>query len=207
MPFDIDKLVAYCQSSVQQFAGDHRDEVFYAFAIDANMLCLNSLEQFAQTLHEYQSRWDRQTREIKAITDMTEEDWREEEFSLELARKYSGLDRNDDQAVLDVINEDRSRRRMEGCEYRSDAGIRSLRDNTGDWAYQGFADMDDEDGFDSDQYNDHYIEAGEADDGHAPHTAYAVAMTELVNRLRSSDIFEPLKLSDDFTISWVDHNY
>ncbi len=86
---------------------------------------------------------------------------RDEEFSLNLAEEYSGLDRSDEKAVLQVINEARSRRRSEGCDYHKDEGIKELRDNTGDWAYQGFADMEDENGFDDALYNDHYYEAGE----------------------------------------------
>ncbi|MEW6369052.1 MAG: hypothetical protein AB1714_30865 [Acidobacteriota bacterium] len=67
MAFEVDKLLDYCRSSIERFARDHPSETFYAFAIDANMLCLNSLDQFAQTLHEYQSRWERQTRNTLGV--------------------------------------------------------------------------------------------------------------------------------------------
>lgn len=207
MPFNVGKLFAFCHSAIERFARDHSAETFYAFAIDANMLCFNSLERFAETLERYQSRWDLQTRAIESLADLTEEDWRDERFGLDLEEKYCGLDRSNSQAVLAVINKRRSRQRSNGCKYRTPDGIQGLRGNTGDWAYQGFADLEDENGFDDDLYNDHYYEAGEADDGHAPNTAYAVAMTELVDRLRGSDAFKPLILSDDFSVSWVDHDY
>src|SRR5262245_9050697 len=206
MPFDVDKLLPYCRERIAQFAPDHSSKTFYAFAIDANMLCLNSVEEFAKTLHKYQSRWDRRTRSITAIADLTDEDLRNEKFRLGLAESCKGVDRSDSDAVLAEINEGRSRMRSEGCEYRIAEGIRSLRENTGDWAYQGFADMDEDHGFDRDLYfNVHYYESSA--DGGAPHTQYAIAMTELVERLRSSDAFKPLQLTDDFTVSWVDHNY
>jgi hypothetical protein len=207
MPFNVDELFDYCRQRIECFAREHSSETFYAFAIDSEMLCLNSLEQFARTLKEYQEKWDRRTRPIENIAEMTADDIREEKFLLEMHEKYIRLDRRDDQAVLAVINEKRSRMREEGCWCRSPEGIRELRENTGDWAYQGFATMQDEDGFDYELYQDHYDEAMDSDDGHAPHTAYATAMTELVGRLRNSDAFKSLKLSPDFTVSWVDHNY
>ncbi|MCB9920534.1 MAG: hypothetical protein H6822_00040 [Planctomycetaceae bacterium] len=207
MSFDVDRLLEHCRTSIERFAREHPNETFYAFAIDADMLCLNSLEQFAQTLHAYQSNWDRQTRRIDNISDLTEEDLRDEEFGLKIEAECCGLDRTDDQAVLAVINENRARQRAEGCEYRTDEGVRELRDNTGDWAYQGFADLTDDNGFDSELYSDHYYEAGESDDGHAPNTEYAIAMTELTVRLKQSEAFNPLKRTTDFTVSWVDHSY
>jgi hypothetical protein len=206
MAFDIQRRFDFCRLSVGRFAPDHSGETFYAFAIDANLLCLNSLEAFAKTLEGYQSRWDRRTRFIESISDMTYDDWRYEQVGLKIAEKHDGLDRRNEEAVLALINESRSRRRAEGCTYRTSEGIRDLRDNTGDWDYH-FASMDENVGFDDELYDDHYDEAMGSDDGHAPHTDYAIAMTELVDRLRRSDIFRPLKMTDDFRVSWVDHDY
>lgn len=207
MAFDVDKLFTDCRAKIQQFARAHPRETFYAFAIDANMLCLNSNEQFARTLHEYQSRWERQTRTIESLAEMSEEDWRDDEFTLKLAQKHKGLDRANETAVLQVINDRRSHRRSKGCDYHKEEGIEGLRDNTGDWAYQGFADMEDQCGFDDDLYNDHYYAAMDSDNGHAPDTEYAIAMTELIDRLRRSDAFDALKRTNDFVVSWVDHSY
>jgi|GEM_PF-2925272 len=207
MAFDIDKLFVDCKAKIQFFAREHTDETFYAFAIDADMLCLNSNEEFVRLLNQYQLRWEHQTRNIESLADMTEEDMRDEKFGLDLAEQCSGLDRTDAKAVLQVINERRSRRRSEGCDYYKEEEINELRDNTGDWAYQGFANIEDENGFDSDLYNDHYYAAMKSDDGHAPHTKYAIAMTELVDRLQRSDAFDSLKRTDDFSVTWVDHSY
>ena len=55
MPFNIDKLFVNSHSKIEHFAQKHSDEIFYAFAIDASMLCFNSIEQFEQTLLNYQS--------------------------------------------------------------------------------------------------------------------------------------------------------
>ncbi|WP_442511308.1 hypothetical protein SH528x_002980 [Novipirellula sp. SH528] len=207
MAFDIDKLVASCRTKIQQFAGEHSHETFYRFAIDADMLCLNSIEQFATTLDQYQSGWERRTRQIDSLSDLSEEDKHDEEFGICTAEKYDGLERTDDAVVLQFINNRRSHLRSNGCEYYSEAGIIELRDNTGDWAYQGFADLDRECGFDHELYNAHYHAAMEAGDGHAPQTDYAIAINELVARLQRSDAFDKLKRTDDFAVTWVDHTY
>jgi len=54
--FSVNTLLTYSESRIAQFAEKHRDETFYAFAIDASLLCLNSLEGFNETLQEYQSQ-------------------------------------------------------------------------------------------------------------------------------------------------------
>ncbi len=149
--FDIDRLFTIVRAAIREFAASHSDETFYAFAIDADMLCLNSEEDFAKSLARYQADYP--------------------------------------------------------DKYHDEENIQDLKYNTGDWQYQGFFDLEDEHGFDADAYSDHYDEAGASDDGTAPHTPYAKAMSALVAKLRDSDVFEPLKRTDDFRISWVDHSY
>ena len=55
--FDLDKLYQAVKNAVAAFAADHDDETFNAFAIDADMLCLNSEQVVTSTLAEYQTRW------------------------------------------------------------------------------------------------------------------------------------------------------
>lgn len=207
MPFDVEKLVINCEAAIDAFAGKHREEHFYAFAIDASMLCLNSIERFESTLKRYQDRWERQTRWVSSPADMTELDWRDEDFLLGLEERHGGLDRSNKEACVAIINESRERRRREGCEYLTEAGILALKMNTGDWDYQGFADLSAEHGFDSGQYDEHYYAAMESDDGHASSTAYAKAMTLLVELLKQRNAFESLAVTTDFWASWVDHSY
>lgn len=203
MAFNIDKLFDFCVSQINTFYQSHKDEVFYGFSIDANMLCMNSEEQALKTLLEYQARWDRETRHIDSIEDLTEEDLQVEEFGLKLAAQYSQLDRSDSQACLEVINNSRKRRREEGCVYRTEEGKLSLRMNTGDWAYQGFADMDDEVGFDSDAYDDHY----ELEEHKQKRSVYAKAMNKLLKRLTKSGVFDQFKKSPEFFVNRVEHDY
>jgi hypothetical protein len=207
MAFVVNKLAAHCITFIRDFAKAHADETFYAFAIDASMICLSSVEKFEEILKKYQDRWLRETRPISSMAEMTEKDHEAEKFGLDSAERYLGLDRKDDDACLAIINENRTRMRAKGCVWFTEDGIQSLKFNTGDWAYQGFADLKEEHGFDHELYDDHYNDAMDAEDGHAPQTEYAIAMTDLVTRLKESDAFAPLKTTSDFIITWVDHDY
>ena len=201
MAFDIDKLAAYSVERVRAFAENHPDETFYAFAIDAKMLCLNSVEKADETLREYQEMWDRQNREIQSVDELTPEDLAYEDFLLGLYERTQGLDRTDLDACRQVINEDRVRRRADGCEYRTPDGIEELRMNTGDWAYQGFADLND--GFDDDAYSQHY----DLPAWRKKLSAYGRAMNRLLKRLQKSGAFDYLRRTPDFSVRRVEHDY
>ena len=203
MPFDVEQLAAFCRSAIDRFAAQHAAESFYAFAIDASLLCLNSEEQAAKTLKAYQEWWDRQTRPIHALSEMTDEDRKEEDGFLPLHARRCGLDRSNEHACLAVINERRDRSRKDGCPHRTTEGIRELRMNTGDWAYQGFADMGGVDGFDAGAYADHY-DRGER---RLIRSAYARTMDKLLKRLKRVGAFDRLRLTPDFVAIRVEHNY
>jgi len=203
MAFDLDKLQRFCMAEMQRFAEDHQDEVFYAFAIDASLLCLNSEGQFAVTLQECQDEWDQKTRPIQRWEDLTDADVRDSDFLLGLHEKHSGLDRSDKEACLQVINKSRSQDREKGSPYCDPEEIRMLRENTGDWAYQGFADMRGSDGFDYDAYSEHY----DMSDEEQKTSAYGTAMDKLIEHLRMSNAFECLNTAPTFYARRVEHNY
>ena len=48
--FDVERLADFAETALQNFALAHQNETFYAFAIDAHLLCLNSEEQFQKAL-------------------------------------------------------------------------------------------------------------------------------------------------------------
>lgn len=142
--FDIPRMTKFAIESIVKFSMDHRDEKFYAFAIDADMLCLNSEEKFAETLLGYQKNWP---------------------------GKYFSAD-----AVAD------------------------LKQNTGDWIYQGFCQIKESNGFDFSLYQKHYEEP-------SPGSEYGKAMSELLNAISADGVLSNLNRTDDFYITWVDHNY
>ncbi|WP_445363549.1 hypothetical protein ACJJIQ_02060 [Microbulbifer sp. ANSA003] len=45
MSFDIERLYDFSVKKIRQFSEEHKDETFYAFAIDASLLYLNSVEK------------------------------------------------------------------------------------------------------------------------------------------------------------------
>lgn len=203
MAFDVEKLFKFAASEIEKFAGEKKTETFYAFAIDASLLCLNSEESASRTLKKYREKWDTSTREVKTWDELTTSDLREAEYLLRLAEQYSGLDRGDKDACLRVVNESRAKQRAEGNPHIDKGSIESLRENTGDWEYQGFATMKTEHGFDDDKYDKHY----DLDETKQRKSEYAIAMNTLVERLVKSGVFNCLNLSADFKAQRVEHNY
>lgn len=54
--FDQAKMLKKCVKVIEKVGRRHPHEAFYAFAIDASLLCLNTEEGFAECLSEYQRR-------------------------------------------------------------------------------------------------------------------------------------------------------
>lgn len=81
--------------------------------------------------------------------------------------------------------------------------IAAMRRETGDWAYQGFAEMGAEHGFDRAAYRAHY----DLDDAAQRTSAYGLAMDALLARLIARDAFAPLRRTDDFLVIRVEHGY
>jgi hypothetical protein len=197
MAFDIDSLVEFSIAAVREFAANHRHEVFYAFAIDAALLCLNSEEAADRTLREYRDSWERQTRSVGRWEDLTAEDLNESAFLLSL----HGVDRSDTGAYLGVINQSRARQRQRGNPYLEPDEIRALHENSGDWDYQGFARLTDENGFDAAAYQEHCAMAY-AEQSVSP---YSRAMDELIRRLELANAFSVLRRTSDFRARRVEH--
>lgn len=143
--FDHDQMLAFCRGAIADFAAVHGDETFYAFSIDASLLCLNSEETLVATYTEMEKR----------------------------GGPLGPREREE------------------------------IRTNTGDWAYQGFADLTEEHGFDEDAYQVHY----DAPDHAQRSTAYAMAMDRLVRALVEVDAFGCLRTSEDFVAHRVEHDY
>ncbi|MFM8474184.1 MAG: hypothetical protein ACKOEO_00100 [Planctomycetaceae bacterium] len=176
LPVNFERLFEFCLRAIQAFAHDHQHETFYAFSIDAALLCLNSEEAFAKTLSYYQAKWEREHREVTHWNDLTAYD----HDDLEGLARYSKLDLSDQKASLSVLNEWRSQAREKGNPYLNPEEIRELRFNTGDWAYQGFATMSKDVGFDERLYwEDHYY----LDEKRQKTSRYARTMDKLLAKL------------------------
>jgi hypothetical protein len=203
MTFDIDRLLDFSIREIENFAKTHQHELFYGFAIDASLLCLNSEQAAFATLRQYQDEWEQDNRSIAKWEDLTARDIERDETLLESAAEYSGLNLLDKDDCLAVINQYRSRRRVEGNRYCSNDGIYSLRFGTGDWEYQGFSEMTESVGFDEHAYSIHY----DLSDEEQKTSDYGKAMDELVIRLVDANAFSCLNLSINFYATRVEHLY
>lgn len=100
----------------------------------------------------------------------------------------------------------------------------NLQWNTGDWAYIGFSEFGDDNGFNSAQYDSHYkfvmelVEIQSEQQGFAGYgpldipdgastTPYAKAIDALLLRLIKEDAFTCLKRTPDFNAVRVEHSY
>src|SRR5260370_19379084 len=204
MSCDLNSIVDFCIAEIRRFAAEHQDEVFYAFAVDASLLCLNSEEEFTKMLRRSQDDWERKARPVDRWEDLTESDLWELEWLLSLNQKMFGLDRSDNNACLAVINESRGVLREKGKPYCKAEEIEYLRANTGDWAYQGFAEMTDADGFDEEEYSEHY---DMMDFEKQKTSEYGKAMDAVVKRLLEVCALQCLKTTPDFYATRVEHDY
>ena len=197
----------YCCAAIEGFARQHRAETFYGFAIDASFLCLNSEEKFLETLVQDRERWIEETSRIESIEQVTEDEHNIQSIIMSVDEEYKKRVSSDPIAYLDQINRSRDAKRAKGFDYDDESEQAELKANTGDWAYQGFADLSDCVGWDERLYQYHFDKAGKSNDGGARLTKYSRAMSRLVRRLRESEVFQELNKTDDFYVTWVEHNY
>jgi hypothetical protein len=203
MAFYIDRLFDFSIRAIESFAESHQDELFYGFAVDASLLCLNSEQAAITTLLKYRDEWERDHRPIARWEDLTSRDIDRSESLLESEAEYCGLDLTDKDACLTVINQNRTEERAKGNRYYSSEKIYSLRFNTGDWAYQGFSEMSESVGFDGHAYSIHY----DLSDEEQKTSAYGKAMDELLIRLMDANAFSCLNISLNFYATRVEHLY
>ena len=102
MAFDVALLTEFAIEAIADFAREHSDETFYAFAIDESLLCLNSVERFLETLDSYQTgkygenyTTSQQIANLRANTG----DWTYQGFST-----FSGLSGYDEELYDDHYN-------------------------------------------------------------------------------------------------------
>ncbi len=83
MAFDVDELTRFATDAIRDFSTEHKNEIFYAFAIDASLLCFNSVQCFEQTLGEYQAKYPESYSADKNIEElrMNTGDWEYQGFA------------------------------------------------------------------------------------------------------------------------------
>lgn len=83
MPFDPMLLADFAEREIREFAKHHRDETFYGFAVDASLLCLNSIEKFEATLTQYRKQRPGKYLDAASVVElkMNTGDWEYQGFS------------------------------------------------------------------------------------------------------------------------------
>jgi hypothetical protein len=82
MAFDIEKMFIDSKKAIEEFAKEHSNETFYAFSIDASLLCLNSVERFEENLAVYQEKYPESYSKSEDIEDLKSNtgDWEYQGF-------------------------------------------------------------------------------------------------------------------------------
>lgn len=205
MSFNLESLFHKSVESIRGFAGTHTDETFYAFAIDENLLCLNSIEQFERTLQRYRDRDQHSRRVIASWADVDADDIKRFEYMFCYDQK---IDQNNTEEVKKFVFDQHNNRLKFSKDlppsHQTPREVAMLRANTGDWSYQGFAELTEADGFDfeaNDEFNDL-----EGDPNLQMRTAYGKAMRSLIDMIGDSGIFELLRRTPNFYATVVSHN-
>ncbi len=177
---------------LQRFALDHRGETFYALAIDAGYVCLNSEEAFEQTRQRYLLRWETETEPLTA--EQADDD--DVEFFLR---------RNAEATIDDYLaeeNQSRAQSRLVGNPYADPASdaSRSLRDRPGNWRYGEIVAC-----VPDDAYFAHY-DLNEDEQRASPYQNAVRAVLEELSAQRDT-VLAGLDLSPDFRFFAADHAY
>lgn len=90
--------------------------------------------------------------------------------------------------------------------YEDDERAERLKENSGDWSYQGFAEFGEANGFDPALDEVHYNLHLPLPEGQTVTTEYSLAMDAVLHLLVQRDAFEPLKRTDDFSMSRMDYD-
>lgn len=195
MSFDVGKMREFAKQAIKKFADEHQNETFYAFAIDASLLCLNSVEKYDATLVTRRQQWAEQNTPVSCFAELDEFD---QEDALEM---YALVGQGMELAEYQQKFVEDHNAAIGDNPYETQDGQNELRNNPGDWAYQGFAELSN--GFDAGAYDHHY----HASDDEQESSAYKVAMQQLIQQLQDENAFADLNVTHDFVAHSVEHNY
>jgi hypothetical protein len=205
--FDVDALFKFSVKALEQLAEEHSDEIFYAFTIDDGLLCMNSEEQYQATLRKYgqnspeyyiEAEYEKKYCPLR----LESPEYYGRLFPLASTTAHLSFD----ELFERFMNETAT---LTPLEARF-----SVRYNSGDWEYQGFATLVKSEGYDKDlamdAYNivmDHPKLSTEEQIQLYKDSAYYKAMLALINRLEASGVFNRFNCSDNFKTFISRHNY
>ncbi len=204
MSFNLNSLLQKSVESIRDFSSQHAHETFYAFAIDENLLCLNSVEEFEKTLYRYREKDQHDRRALKSWVEVDERDIKRFDY---MFNRNPTLDQNNLEEVKKFVLEQhnilRELSKDRPPSHQSPGHIALLRANTGDWCYQSFASFSEEDGFDFKAY--YKYDDLNGDKKAQARSKYGVAMKTLIQMIEESGILGLLKRTPNFYSTVVSH--
>ncbi len=208
--YNITKIIADIEEKVRIFAQDHSDETFYAFALDAGMLCLSSEEGFTTHIQKCIDRWYESHSQMMTRADLEErmiEHLKQQfEKTPKEMLKYHGNASTADEYIdhyVEEINEDSRDSLEDGCLYEDKEKVTSLRYSTGDWPYQGFADLKTRD---LEISNETHYNLNDEEQNCTEYSELIIHILSVIERNKES-VFASLKRSDDFQVLQAKHDY
>lgn len=142
---DIKQKYEKCVNFIQEFILLHQKETFYAFAIDAGLLCMNSEEGAQKVLNQYIENWEKNSGTLLTFDSINSLEVESARFQYNSLVKHGRTKiQSFDQYLENYIsayNESIEMNIKNGNPYKTEKKRQSIRFQTGDWAYQGFNQM------------------------------------------------------------------
>lgn len=208
--YTIEKVFENAVEQINEFAKHHKEEHFYAFAIDSGMLCLSSEEGFLKIVEEYYSAWQKSHEKLKRREHLLDDEIEIIEDEYEFCKKSTiGKNQLDSNKItnleeyieywLEIENEVREDNLRKGNPYVNEERIEAIKYNTGDWPYQGFGNLN----FESDETS---YETKEETFNHQYYREFIDKLLELFDKNKDM-VFSQLKRTSDFKIIKTKHIY
>lgn len=204
--YNIKKVFENAVEQINEFAKHHKEEHFYAFAIDSGMLYLSSEEGFLKIVEEYYRAWQKSNEKPKRREHLLDDEIEiiedEYEFCKESTIGKNQLDSNKITNLeeyieywLEIKNEVREDNLRKGNPYVTEERIKAIKYNTGDWPYQGFGNLN----FESDETKEETL-------NYQSYREFIDKLLEFFDKNKDM-VFSQLKRTPDFKIIKTRHNY
>ncbi|WP_445456699.1 hypothetical protein [Flavobacterium sp. HNIBRBA15423] len=208
--YNIKKVFENAVKQINEFAKHHKEEHFYAFAIDSGMLCLSSEEGFHKIVEKYSRNWQESKEKAILREDLLDDEIEIIKEEYKFCRKsVNGKEHLDSNKItnleeyinywLKIENEVRADNFNKGNPYIEEERITAIKYKTGDWPYQGFGNLN----FENDEIP---YETEEETTQYQEYDEFINNLLELFGKNKDI-VFSQLNCTPDFKIIKTRHDY
>ncbi|VXB20280.1 hypothetical protein FLAVO9AF_120069 [Flavobacterium sp. 9AF] len=208
--YTIEKVFKNAINQINEFTKHHKEEHFYAFAIDSGMLCLSSEEGFQKIVEQYSKDWLESNKKAKSREHLLDDEIEIIKDEYEFCKKSTiGKNQLDSNKItnleeyieywLKIENKVRERNLRKGNPYINEERIEAIKYNTGNWPYQGFGNLN----FESDETS---YETKEKTFNYQSYREFTDKLLDLFDKNKDM-AFSQLKRTPDFKIIKTRHIY